>query len=202
MLEEGTRERIVRPIFECTEHHQIIATFWSWRTFFRHTYSARHSVLNRQMQMLTVDLKYKTGRLNLEDSMVLAYAVVVYAVMAYITVAYTMMSFTQIQPVWRQHSESEDPIAFFSPLFAVPVNLLYPPHFQIFHVVAWLAEVGRDWLFRLPRPMSNRCPFILACRAFSVSLIHYRPHFLHDIRYRLVFSFCMWCCIWCCIVFL
>ena len=104
------------------------------------------------MQMLTVDLKYKTGRLNLEDSMVLAYAVVVYVVMAYITVAYTMMSFIQIQSMWRQHSESEDLIAFFSPLFAVPVNLLYPPHFQIFHGVARLAEVGRDWLFRLPRP--------------------------------------------------
>ena len=32
------------------------------------------------------------------------------------------------------------------------MNLLYPPHFQIFHGVVRSAEVGRDWLFRLPRP--------------------------------------------------
>jgi len=37
MLEEGIRERIVRAIFECTEHHQTIGTFRSRRTFFRHT---------------------------------------------------------------------------------------------------------------------------------------------------------------------
>ena len=30
-------KRIVRTVFECTEHHQTIATFWSRRTFFRHT---------------------------------------------------------------------------------------------------------------------------------------------------------------------
>jgi len=128
-VREGTHERIVRTIFECTKHHQTIATFWSWMTLFRHT--VLDTVLNRQMQMPTVDLKYKTGRLNLEESMVLAYAVVVYAMMAYLTVAYTVTSFIQIQSVWRQCSESEDPIAFFflSPLFAVPVNLLYPPHF-------------------------------------------------------------------------
>ena len=33
MLEEGIHERIVGTIFECTEHHQTIATFRSWRTF-------------------------------------------------------------------------------------------------------------------------------------------------------------------------
>ena len=32
------------------------------------------------------------------------------------------------------------------------MNLLYPHHFQIFHGVVWLAEVGHNWLFRLPRP--------------------------------------------------
>ena len=37
MLEEDVHERIVRTIFECTEHHQTIATFWSWSTLFRHT---------------------------------------------------------------------------------------------------------------------------------------------------------------------
>ena len=29
MLEEGIHERIVGTIFECTEHHQTITTFWS-----------------------------------------------------------------------------------------------------------------------------------------------------------------------------
>ena len=74
--------------------------------------------------------------------------------MAYVMVVYAMMSFIQIESVWRQRSEGEDPIAFsfLSPLFAVPVNLLYPHHFQIFHGVVWLAEVGHNWLFRLPRP--------------------------------------------------
>ena len=69
-------------------------------------------------------------------------------------VAYAMTSFIQIESVWRQRSEGEDPIAFsfLSPLFAVPVNLLYPHHFQIFHGVVRLVEVGRNWLFRLPRP--------------------------------------------------
>ena len=37
MLEEGIHERIVGTIFECTEHHQTIAMFQSWRTFFMHT---------------------------------------------------------------------------------------------------------------------------------------------------------------------
>ena len=74
--------------------------------------------------------------------------------MAYVMVVYAMTSFIQIESVWRQRSEGEDPIAFsfLSPLFAVPVNLLYPHHFQIFHGVVRLAEVGRNWLFRLPRP--------------------------------------------------
>ena len=65
-----------------------------------------------------------------------------------------MTSFIQIESVWRQRSEGKDPIAFSfpSPLFAVPVNLLYPHHFQIFHGVVWLAEVGHSWLFCLPRP--------------------------------------------------
>ena len=65
-----------------------------------------------------------------------------------------MTSFIQIESVWRQRSEGEDPIpfSFLSPLFAVPVNLLYPHHFQIFHGVVLLAEVGCNWLFRLPRP--------------------------------------------------
>ena len=35
--------------------------------------------------------------------------------------------------------------------------------------------------------MSERCPFILACRAFSVSPTYCRPHFFHVIR----FSSCM-----------
>ena len=74
--------------------------------------------------------------------------------MAYVMVVYAMTSFIQIESVWRQRSEGEDPIAFsfLSPLFAVPVNLLYPHHFQIFHGVVQLAEVGCNWLFRLPRP--------------------------------------------------
>ena len=46
-LEEGIRERIVRTIFECTEHHQSIATFRSRRTFFRHTVCQNRSVLYR-----------------------------------------------------------------------------------------------------------------------------------------------------------
>ena len=33
-------------------------------------YSTRHSVQNRQMQVLTVVVKYKTGRLKLEKSIV------------------------------------------------------------------------------------------------------------------------------------
>ena len=74
--------------------------------------------------------------------------------MAYVMVVYAMTSFIQIESVWRQRSEGEDPIAFsfLSPLFAVPVNLLYPHHFQIFHGVVWLEEVGCNWLFRFPRP--------------------------------------------------
>ena len=74
--------------------------------------------------------------------------------MEYVMVAYAVTSFIQIESVWRQRSEGEDPIAFsfLSPLFAVPVNLLYPHHFQIFHGVVRLAEVGRNWLFRLPCP--------------------------------------------------
>ena len=41
-------------------------------------------------------------------------------------VAYAVTSFIQIQSVWRQRSDGEDPIAFsfLSPLFAVPVNLV------------------------------------------------------------------------------
>ena len=49
---------------------------------------------------------------------------VAYVVILYVTVAYAVTSFIQIQSVWRQRSEGEDPIAlsFLSPLFAVPVN--------------------------------------------------------------------------------
>ena len=95
-----------------------------------------------------------------------------------------MTSFIQIESVWRQHSEVEDPIAFsfLFPQFAVPVNLLYPHHFKIFHGVVRLAEVGHNWLFFLVL-ISKRCPFIRACRAFSVSPTYCRPHFLHVIRY-------------------
>ena len=38
-----------------------------------------------------------------------AYAMVAYAMMAYITVAYAGTSLIQIQSMWRQHSEGEDP---------------------------------------------------------------------------------------------
>ena len=95
--------------------------------------------------------------------------------MVYVVVAYP--SFIQIESVWIQRSEGEDPIGFslLSPLFAVPVNLLYPPHFQIFHGVVRLAEVGRDWLFVFFVLMSEQCPFILACRAFSISPT--QPHY-------------------------
>ena len=37
LLEVGICERIVETIFECTEHHQTIATFRSRKTFCRHT---------------------------------------------------------------------------------------------------------------------------------------------------------------------
>ena len=95
-----------------------------------------------------------------------------------------MTSFIQIESVWRQHSEGEYPIAFsfLSPLFAVPVNLLYPHHFQIFHSVVWLAEVGRNWLFRLPRPdvgavSIHPCVQCILCLSSTCC----RRHFFHVI---------------------
>ena len=104
--------------------------------------------------------------------------------MAYVMVVYAMTSFIQIESAWRQRSEGEDPIAFsfLSPLFAVPVNLLYPHHFQIFHGVVLLAEVGRNWLFCLPRPDVGVVSIHPGVQGFSVSPTYCRPHFLHVIR--------------------
>ena len=100
--------------------------------------------------------------------------------MAYVMVVYAMTSFIQIESVWRQRSEGEDPIAFsfLSPLFAVPVNLLYPHHFQIFHGVVWLAEVGRNWLFRLPRPDVRAVSIHPGVQGFSVSSTYCTPQLL------------------------
>ena len=72
-------------------------------------------------------LKYRNGRLKLivHGIPVLAYAMMPYAVMAYI-----VTSLIQIQPVWRQCSEGEDPevLSFSSPLCPAPVDLLDSPH--------------------------------------------------------------------------
>ena len=81
--------------------------------------------------MLTVVVKkYRNGRLESivrGVCRVLAYAVTLYSVMAY-----AMMSFVQVQPVWGQRSEDEA-VSLSSPLCAVPVYLLNPPHLQVLH---------------------------------------------------------------------
>ena len=68
MLKEGIREQIIGTIFECTdpEHHQIIATFRSRRTFFRYTVlDTLWSVLYRVSS--TVYLKKVLRGRNVDD---------------------------------------------------------------------------------------------------------------------------------------
>ena len=110
--------------------------------------------------------------------------------MVYVMVVYAMTSFIHIESVWRQRSEGEDPIAFsfVSPLFAVPVNLLYPHHFQIFHGVVWLAEVGRNWLFRLPRPDVGAVSIHPGVQGFSVSPTYCTPQLLARHKIDIVLS--------------
>ena len=63
----------------------------------------------------------------------MAYTVLVYAMMLYAMMAYAVMSLIQIEPIWRQRFEGEDPeaLSFFSSLCAAPVDLLDPPHLQV-----------------------------------------------------------------------
>ena len=64
------------------------------------------------------------------------------------------LSFIHVHSVWRQGSESEDPVTFSlpSPLCAVSVDLLDSSHFQVFCGVVGLAEVRCNWFICLPRP--------------------------------------------------
>ena len=80
----------------------------------------------------------------------MAYAVLAYATTLYAVMAYTMTSLIQIQPVWRQRSEGEDPEALSSPLCAAPVDLLDPPHLKVLHGVARLSKVGCNCFFCFP----------------------------------------------------
>ena len=50
----------------------------------------------------------------------MAYAMLAYATTPYAVMAYAVMSIIQIQPMWRQHSEGEDPeaLSLSSPLCA------------------------------------------------------------------------------------
>ena len=83
LLEEGIRRRIVGTIFECTEH-QTIATFRSWRTFFRHTVlDTLHKTDKCKCSQWL--FKYKTSRLKLEEFN------------GYWCMAYAMTSFIQVQ---------------------------------------------------------------------------------------------------------
>ena len=64
----------------------------------------------------------------------MAYAVLAYAMTLYAVTAYAVMSLIQIQPVWRQRSEGEDPeaLSFSSPLCAAPVDLMVDYHKHMF----------------------------------------------------------------------
>ena len=77
----------------------------SRRTFFRHTMlDTLYKTDNAKCSQLL--LKYRNG-----SQLFVAYTVLAYAMTMYAVTAYAVTSLIQIQPLWRQHSESEDPEA-------------------------------------------------------------------------------------------
>ena len=92
--------------------------------------------------------------------------------------------------IGRQRSELKDPISFpqFPPFPAVVTifYLFYPHHPQIFMGVVWLVEVCSHWFSSFFVVMSDRWPFILICRAFSVSSTYCMLHLSQLIMYTMM----------------
>ena len=87
---------------------------------------------------------------------------------------YTVTSLIQIQPVWRQHCECEDPeaLSFSSPLCAALVDLLDPPHLQVLHSVVQLTKVGCNFFFLFFLFLCWSVLHSSSCVGYSLSLQH------------------------------
>ena len=68
LLEEGIRKLLSEQSLSAQNIIKLLQRFGPRGPL--QAYSTRHLVQNRQMQVLTVVLKYKTGRLKLEKSIV------------------------------------------------------------------------------------------------------------------------------------